>query len=83
MENKTYFNEIKTRFIKAAMRTNDNAVEKDVNRNHVNYGCCTAWAQVMRDMGHETDVPVWEDNGYLKIPFVEINGKKVEFNNGK
>ena len=74
---KTYFEEIKLRFIKAAMWTNDNAKDKDVNRNHVNYGCCTTWARVLQDMGHEVNVPVWEDDGCLKIPFIEIDGKKV------
>ena len=74
---KTYFEEIKLRFIKAAMQTNDNAKSKDVNRNHVNYGCCTCWAEVLRDMEHKTDVPVWEDGGVLKIPFLSIDGQKI------
>lgn len=84
MANTAYFNEIKTRFIKAASWTNDNAESKDANRNHVNYGCCTAWETVLRDMGHETKVPVWEDNGLLKIPFLEIDGVKIiEFEKAK
>ena len=74
---KTYFEEIKLRFINAAIWTNDNAKENDVNRNHVNYGCCTCWAEVLRDMGHKTDVHVWEDNGVLKIPFLSIDGQKI------
>ena len=74
---KTYFEEIKLRFINAAMLANDNAKENDVNRNHVNYGCCTCWAEVLRDMEHKTDVPVWEDNGVLKIPFLSIDGQKI------
>lgn len=74
---KTYFEEIKLRFIKAAMQTNDNAKRKDVNRNHVNYGCCICWAEVLRDMGHKTDVPVWEDGGVLKIPFLSVDGQKI------
>lgn len=79
-----YFEEIKMRFIEAAMRTNDNAKEKDVNRNHVNYGCCTCWGQVLRDMGHEIGVPVCEDNGVLKIPFLAIDCKKIiEFSDAK
>ena len=79
-----YFEEIKMRFIQAAMRTNDNAKDKDVNRNHVNYGCCTCWATVMRDMGHKTEVPVWEGDGVLKIPFISIDGVKVlEFPDAK
>lgn len=77
MEEKRCFDEIKARFIKAAMWTNDNAESKDMNRNHVNYGCCTTWAWVLRDMGHEVEVPVWEDAGVLKIPFISIDGVKV------
>lgn len=72
-----YFEEIKTRLIITAMQVNENAKEKDVNRNHVNYGGCNCWAQVLRDMGHETDVPVWEDDGVLRIPYISINGQKV------
>ena len=79
-----YFEEIKMRFIEAAMWTNDNAKEKDVNRNHVNYGCCICWGRVLRDMGHKIDVPVWEDNGVLKIPFLSIDGQKIiEFPDAK
>lgn len=81
---KTYFEEIKLRAIKAAMATNDNAVSGDINRNHVNYGTTTAWMQVLRDMEHKTELPVWEDNGCLKIPFISIDGEKIiEFKNGK
>jgi len=77
MKEKTYFEELKLRFIKAAMWTNDNAKKHDIKRNHVNYGCCTTYATVLRDMGHETNVPVWEDNDCLKIPFLELDGKKI------
>lgn len=82
---KTYFETLKVRVYKAAMRTNDCADDKDKNRNHVNYGEATAWTQVMEDMGHKTDLPVWEDeNGCLRIPYVEIDGEKyIEFKNGK
>ena len=79
-----YFEEIKMRYIEDAMWTNENAKLKDVNRNRVNYGCCKCWAQVLQDMGHETEVPVWEDDGVLKIPFLSIDGKKIlEFKDAK
>lgn len=74
---KTYFEEIKSRFMMSAIWTNDNAKRNDVNRNHVNYGCCTCLAKILRDMGHKTDVPVWEDNGVLKIPFLSIDGQTI------
>lgn len=79
-----YFEEIKIRFIEAARWTNYNAKEKNVNRNHVNYGCCTCWGQVLRDMGHKIDVPERVDNGVLKIPFLAIDCKKIiEFPDAK
>lgn len=77
MKKDNYYEEIKWRFIKAIMRTNDNANDNDVNRNHVNYGCVTCWAQVLRDMGHVVEVPVYEDNGVLKIPFISIDNEKI------
>lgn len=73
----TYFEEIKRRAIEAAMWTNDCAKAGDINRNHANYGALGAWMWVLNDMGHKTNLPVWEDNGCLKIPFVEIDGTKV------
>lgn len=84
MERK-YFDEIMGRAMQAASATNGNADRNDVNRNHVNYGITTTWAQVMQDMGHNVKVPVWEDeNGCLRIPFLEIDGKRViEYQNGK
>jgi hypothetical protein len=75
--NATYFEEIKVRFIESARWTNNNAQSNDVNRNHVNYGRCITLARIIYDMGHKTDVPVWEDNGCLKIPYLEIDGEKV------
>lgn len=72
-----YCEEIKKRLVMDAMQANDYAKEKDINRNHVNYGCCISWSRVLRDIGHETDVPVYEDNGVLKIPFISIDGEKI------
>lgn len=50
-------------------------MEKDVIRNRVNYGRCISWGQVLRDMGHEIVIPVRENDGVLKIPFLNIDGK--------
>lgn len=70
-----YFEEIRIRFIGAAIATNDHAIEKDVVRNLVYYGRCISWGQVLRDMGHEIEIPVRENDGVLKIPFLSIDGK--------
>lgn len=74
---KTYFEEIKQRVIEAAMRTNDHAKIGDRNRNYINYGALKAWMRVLDDMGHKINLPVREDNGYFKIPFIKIDGTKV------
>lgn len=78
----TYFGKLKTRIITAVMLLNDQAEEGDANRNHVNYGEAMALMQVLRDMGHETELPVWQDNGCLKVPYIMINGNKTEFQKG-
>nr|DAN40687.1 MAG TPA: hypothetical protein [Caudoviricetes sp.] len=57
MEN--YYKKVEKRFIMAAIGTNDNARQRDVNRNHVNYGYCIAWAIALDDMGHEVSLPVY------------------------
>ena len=72
-----YYKEIEYRFMMSAALTNNNATCGDVNRNHVNYGYCTAWAKVLDDMGHETEVPVYEENGFLRIPYLKVDGKKI------
>lgn len=44
---------------------------------HVNYGSCTAWARVLDDMGHEVETPVYEKDGFLRIPYLKVDGKKI------
>lgn len=79
----TYFVKLKKRIMLAVTLLNNQAEEGDVEGNHVNYGEATALMQVLRDMGHETDLPVWEDNGCLKVPYIMIDGNKTEFQKGK
>jgi hypothetical protein len=77
---KEFIEKLKADTIMAASRTNQCADGKDVNRNHVNYGTTTAYANVLRELGHEVDIPVWEDeSGCLRIPKLNINGKILEF----
>lgn len=75
MEN--YYEKIKKRFVMAAIGTNYTARQGDVNRNHVNYGYCIAWGVALDDMGHEVSLPVYEEDGFLKIPYLEIDGVKI------
>ena len=79
-----YFSQLKVRLCTAVTRVNDYADRKDLNRNHVNYGEANAIAAVLRDLGHTTDIPVWEDpDGYLRIPKFMIEDWTVEFESGK
>lgn len=84
MKNSNYYEALKSRYITDAMAVNFYADEKDVERNRVNYGSMNAWAQALRDFGHSTDTPVWEDGeGCLRIPYISIDGKRLlEFQNG-
>jgi hypothetical protein len=73
--NDLYFNELKVRLFSAADNANRHADIKDVNRNHVNYGGAISWAQVMRDFGHKVDLPCYEDEGFLRIVKIIIDGE--------
>lgn len=72
-----YYKEIEYRFMSSAALVNNNATCGDINRNHVNYGSCTAWARVLDDMGHEIETPVYEKDGFLRIPYLKVDGKKI------
>lgn len=75
-----YYKKIEYRYLMSACLVNNNAACGDINRNHVNYGSCTAWAGVLDDMGHEVETPVYEKNGFLRIPYLKVDGKKlIEF----
>lgn len=72
-----YYKEIEHRFMMSAALTNNNATYGDVNRNHANYGSCTAWGKVLDDMGHKVETPVYEEGGFLRIPYLKVDGKKI------
>ena len=75
-----YYKKIEYRYLMSACLVNNNATCGDINRNHVNYGSCTAWAGGLDDMGHEVETPVYEKNGFLRIPYLKVDGKKlIEF----
>lgn len=77
--NETYFGTIKTRIITACSNVNTCAADRDANRNRVNYGETIALGAVLRDMGHTVNIPVWEDDGFLKIPKLVIDAWEIEF----
>ena len=71
--------ELKMNLKKSVLWTNDNADRKDLNRNHVNYGATTAYANILRSFGVDVDVPVYEDNGFLRIPKILINSEVTKY----
>lgn len=71
----------KANLLFAALRVNDNADRKDVNRNRVSYGVTTAYADVIRTLGTAVDIDCWERDGYLRISTVTINGDTTYFPN--
>lgn len=78
-----YIEKLKVDLYSSASNVNDCAEQKDNNRNHVNYGSATTLAGILTDLGCEVKLPVWSDNGYLKIPFIQVDDWKIEFHNGK
>lgn len=79
----TIFSTIKTAIITSARQVNDCACSGDANRNRVNYGSVIAYASVLRDMGHNVDVAVWEDNSLLKIPKITVGPETFNFPDGQ
>lgn len=77
------FEEIKMEMYKTAEAVNHYADSKDLKRNRVNYGSLITWERIIREMGHDTNIAVWEDDDCLRIPFVEIETYRMEFKNGK
>lgn len=80
---RSIFEEIKMEIYKAAEAVNRYADRKDLKRNRVNYGILITWNKIIRQMEHNTNIAVWEDGDYLRIPFVEIETYRMEFKNGK
>lgn len=79
--NNPYIENLKVKFYQSASGANDSAEQKDINRNHVNYGSVTTLAGILSDFGCKVELPVWEDDGYLKIPFIQVNDWKIDFHN--
>jgi len=52
---------------------------KDNNRNHVNYGAAIAYQRVMHEMGHEVELRVYGEDGYLVTNKITIDGRDFEF----
>lgn len=51
----------------------------DINRNHTNYGSATAYAEVLRDMGHKVELRVYGKDEYLITDKITIDDKTFDF----
>lgn len=72
-----FYSKLRQQLHSNAEAVNYYAKEKDLGRNHVNYGACTALAGILKELGHPTTVAVYEnDEGYLLVPSIEIDGVK-------
>ena len=73
------FDQIEMKVIQAIWIMNHQAESGDVNRNHVNYGILTAYGDILRCMGHTTELNnCWEnDKGCLVISTARIDGEAL------
>ena len=73
------FEQIKMKVITAIWNMNLQADQGDVNRNHVNYGAVQAYGNILRCMGHDTELNnCWEnDKGCLVISSAKIDGEAL------
>lgn len=73
------FEEIKVKVIQAIWQMNGHANRGDVNRNHVLYGKVSAYGDILRCMGHMTELSnCWEnDKGCLVISHAAIDGEDL------
>lgn len=66
--------------IGSAGRVNEYREKKDFGRNHTNYGYASKSADVLRMLDKEISVDNYnDDEGYLIIPRVTIDGRVTEF----
>jgi hypothetical protein len=59
--------------------TNRCADAKDVKGNYINYGRALEVADTIREYGNKVEIPVWEVEGYVRIPTIEINYERLVF----
>ena len=63
--------------ILAAYRMNEQATQKDLARNHVNYGVMKQALKYLRELGHETKDATWEDDGFLIGEKITVNDRVI------
>jgi len=63
--------------ILAAYRMNEQAAQKDQNRNHVNYGTMKQALKYLRELCYDAKDATWEDDGFLICEEITINDQVV------
>jgi hypothetical protein len=70
---------LKVDLITAASRVNYYSAEKDLERNRVNYGIANESSDILQFLKIDADAQCYEDEGFLKITKVIIDGKETVF----
>ena len=73
------YEEIFTKLYQSVDWMVQNYNNKDVERNHRNSGSALAYATVLRSMGHEVDLRIYNANGYDLTNNIVIDGKTYDF----
>jgi hypothetical protein len=73
----------KVDLIMAAEKVNRYADVKNLIRNYENYGRMLELANILRDLGHNVQIPAWEvELGYIRIPTIEIDKNRIDLPRG-
>lgn len=71
----TMYNKYYMAMFTAVDTMNNQAKDKDLLRNHTNYGTATAYASVLRHFGHEVDLCVYGEGDYLVSAKIIVDGE--------
>ena len=79
MAKETFYETLFLGLFNAVDRMVEDYKRKDNNRNHVNYGAAITYARVLHEMGHEVELRVYGDDGYLITDKITVDGKDFDF----
>ncbi len=67
---------LKSKLLKSTKWTNEYADGQDVKRNSINYGAAIICSELLKELGYEVFMPVWNDNKYIRVGKIEIMSSK-------
>ena len=73
------YEEIFTKMYQSIDRMVQDYNRRDIERNHRNSGGASAFASVLRSMGHEVDLRVYNADGYDLTNCIVVDGKTFDF----